>query len=426
MAAPADATLYRKSVLPSGLPLVTEVVPGVRSAALGVWVNTGSRDETGGEGGMAHLLEHLLFKGTAGRSAAQIAKEVDALGGHLDAFTTREFTCFFVSLLDHRLDEGCGLLADIFLRSVFPEREIELERGVVLEEIKMSLDNPEDNLQDLTTAQVWGDNPLARPILGTPASVSSFGRNDVLGFFRRYYHAGRAILACAGSVDHDAVRDMVARRFADVPKGAAAAGRKVPEFRPGVVREVKPLNQVYIDINLPGISQTHELRYPGHVLNSILGGSLSSRLFQKIREERGLVYSIYSGMSQQADCGLLHVSAGTSPKLARQVTDLTVAELDALRRKVPEKDEIRRAKDHLIGNLVLSMESSANRMSKLGKQELYFGRQVTVEESIAAIEAVDETSLEKVAAIFFGGGQISYGFLGPAEGLPADADLPSW
>jgi predicted Zn-dependent peptidase len=421
-----DLTVCRRGKLPSGLTVITEHIPTVRSAAVGVWVATGSRDEEPSESGMAHFVEHLLFKGTTARDARRIAMEVDALGGHLDAFTSREYTCFFVSVLDHRVAEGMGLLADIFQNSLFARKDIDLERGVILEEIRMCADNPEDSLHDLTMAQVWGGHPLSRPILGTPGSVGSFKRREVVDFVRKHYHTGGAFLTAAGNITHEGITQLAERLFGTASPGPAALPRTPPSFTPGVVREEKPLQQVYIDLNLPGLPQDHRLRYPGHILNAILGGSLSSRLFQKIREERGLVYSIYSGISSQDDTGLLHVSAGTGPALSRQVIDLIVKELALIRREVPSAEEIRRAKDHLIGNLVLSMESSSNRMHKLGKQELYFGRHVSVEETIAEIETVDEPLLEEASATFFQDGMVSWGFLGPAEGLPSDGELPAW
>lgn len=417
---------YRKSELPSGLTLVSEYLPDVRSAALGVWVQTGSRDEVDGEAGMAHMVEHLLFKGTSNRSASRIAMEVDALGGHLNAFTTRELTCFYINLLDDRIDKGGSLLADIFLNSSFGEKDLVLERGVVLEEIKMCLDTPEDNLHDLTSARVWGDSPLGKPILGTPDSVSAFTRGGILDFFRKHYHSGKAILTAAGHVKHDDVFHMASSWFDEVPSGPAGNPRVQPSFHPGVILEEKPLNQIYIDINLPGIRQTDDLRYPAHVMNTILGGSVSSRLFQKIREEKGLVYSIYSGLSSHMDTGLLQISASTSPALASQVVGLIFEELWNLRRKLPSPEEIRRAKDHLIGNHVLSMESTSNRMNKLGKQEIYFGRYVSMEETIESIKRVDEAALEEVSGTFFKDGSVQLGFLGSAEGFPPEGALPSW
>jgi predicted Zn-dependent peptidase len=416
----------RREILPSGITLLTEEMPSVRSAALGIWIEAGSRDETEAEGGMAHFVEHLLFKGTDRRDTGRIAREVDALGGQMDAFTSREYTCFFITVLDDRLAQASDILADIFLNSTFPEREIALERGVVLEEIRMSQDNPEDNLQELTIASVWGAHPLARSILGRPETVGSFSREDVLSFFRRHYHGGRAFVACAGNVQHDRVRDLVARDFGGAAAGPPAGEDPPPRFSSGVVRHEKPLNQVYIDINLPGISQTHPLRYPVHVLNAILGGSLSSRLFQRIREERGLVYSIYSGLSSFGDSGLLHLSASTGPALAAEVTQRMVDELQVLRRERPDAEELRRAKDHLIGNVVLSMESSSNRLNKLGKQEIYYRRRVSLEETIQAIEAVDEAALEEASLLLLGRGEIAFGFLGPAQGIPDDGALPSW
>lgn len=348
-------TDYQKQKLPSGLTLVSEYVPNVRTVSLGVWVYAGSRDEDDAESGMAHMLEHLLFKGTKTRSAGQIAKEMDALGGHLNAFTSREFTCFYLSVLDDRLKDGLELLSDIFLNSVFSDSEITLERGVILEEIKMCLDNPEDNLHDMTISRVWEGNSLSRPILGTPETVSAFDRDDIRGFFRKHYHTGKAVLTAAGHLDHGYVYDLASSFFDSAPGGDAGNYRVPPSFKPGLISDEKPLNQVYLDINLPGICQTHDLRYPAHVLNTILGGSLSSRLFQKIREEKGLVYSIYSGLASHMDSGLLHISASTSPDLTKTVVELVMKELKTIRETVPEQDEIRRAKDHLIGNLVLSM-----------------------------------------------------------------------
>jgi predicted Zn-dependent peptidase len=417
---------YQQTRLPSGLTLVSDHMPHVRSVALGVWVNTGSRDEGEDESGLAHLVEHLIFKGTTRRSASQIAREVDALGGQLDAFTTREMSCFYISLLDDRVDKGGELLADIFLNSSFEEKELELERGVVLEEIKMSRDNPEDLLHDLMMAHVWGGHPLARPILGSPESVSGFHREDVRRFVEKHYHVNNIVLAAAGHTSHDRLCEMASRWFRKAPTGQESDQRHRPSFKPGVVRMEKPLHQVYLDLNLPGIPQADSMRYPAHVFNTILGGSLSSRLFQKIREERGLVYSIYSGLASHLDTGLLHISASTSPGLAAQVVELIVDELKKLRLEGPGDEEIRRAKDHMIGNLALSMEGTPMRMTKLGKEFFYFDDHVTMEETMTAIEAVNRASLEEATGNFFRDKEIAFGFLGPAEGLPEEGQIPSW
>jgi predicted Zn-dependent peptidase len=406
-----------REVLDNGLRLLTETMPQVRSVSIGVWLTRGSRHEREEEAGIAHFVEHMLFKGTATRTAEDIAQEVDSMGGQLDAFTTKEYASYYVKVLDEHLPRAVEVLADIMLHPLFAAEDIEREKKVVLEEIKMVEDTPDDLVHELFTQQFWAGHPLGRPILGTPETVESFTREQLFAYFGEAYVAPNLIVAAAGNLDHGRVRDLVTRAFAELPTAAAPAVERAPTPVPKVVVRTKDLEQSHLCLGTACYPQDHADRYVSYVLNTVLGGSMSSRLFQNVREKRGLAYSVFSGLAAYRDAGALTVYAGCSTDAVGEVIDLVVEELRALKR-VPLGDaELRRAKDHLKGSLMLSLENTSSRMSHLARQEIYFGQQVGLDETLDGVERVRAEDVQRVAADLFADGALGATVLGPVDGF---------
>jgi predicted Zn-dependent peptidase len=385
---------YRKTILPNGIRLVTEWLPHVRSVAVGVWVDTGSRHEPVGRTGISHFIEHLVFKGTETRSGEEIARAVDSVGGQMDAFTTKEHTCFYVTVLDEHLSLASDLLADVLLRPRFDAGDIEREKTVVLQEFGMVEDTPDDVIHDLFAERVWPDHPLGRPILGDRKIVQALDRGTVMDYFRAEYCPDRITIAAAGHVRHERLVDLLGTRFLDFRQACPPRTDERPEVTTCVDLIERPLEQVHFVLGGPGLEQNAPERYALFLLNTIFGGSMSSRLFQVVREREGLVYSIHSGNAAFRDSGLFYVYAGTEPAHFRRVVDLTLRELRTLRAGGVTADELRRAKDHLKGSLMLSLESTGSRMTRVAKQELYFGRSFTLDEILADIERVTERNVE--------------------------------
>jgi predicted Zn-dependent peptidase len=385
--------------------------------ALGVWVGTGSRAEPPPLGGCAHFIEHLLFKGTPRRSASVLAREIDAIGGHLDAFTAREYTCFYLNILVEHIERGMDILSDILINSTFPALEIERERRVILEEIKMSEDNPEDCVYELLVSSIWPRNPLGRPILGAHSSITSMGRTALLSFFRRHYRSGNLVFASAGGVSHGRLEKLWKKYFPLPRSRAIAPHGTAPRFRKGFFRKARDLEQTHLCFGTRGLSQTHRDRYALHVLNSIFGGSMSSRLFQEIREKRGLAYSVFSSHSAYRDTGLFTVSVGTSPELARRVVRLVEGQMGKICSRLPSQREVARAKEHIRGNVILGLESNGNRMMSLAKQELFFKRLHGIDETIEAVEAVTPKKVQEVAGRLFAEGGTAWAAVGPGQSL---------
>ena len=394
-----------KEVLPNGLTLITESMPHVRSVTIGVWLKRGSRHEVPEKSGISHFIEHMVFKGTSNRSAERIASEVDQIGGHMDAFTAKEYAAFHLKVLDEHLPLAVEILGDILLHPLFDPAEMTKEKKVIFEEINMVEDTPDDLVMELFTEAMWPDHPLGRPILGTKSSVSSFDRDHLSEFFRSSYRPGNLVVAAAGHLDHAATAALVQRHFGELTEGGDAVNGGPPRPAAKVVtRSKKELEQVHLCLGTPSYPQTHGSRYGLYVLNTILGGSMSSRLFQNVREKRGLVYSISSGVTAYSDAGIMSVYAGTSLDTVDEVLKLT---LDELRRLMGERltaDELRRAKDHLKGSLMLSLESTGSRMSHLARQEIYFGRQFGLDEITGGIEAVEAEQVQRIANEVFSGG----------------------
>jgi len=368
----------------------------VRSVAVGVWVETGSRHEPEERGGMSHLIEHLVFKGTETRTAEVIARTMDSVGGQMDAFTTKEHTCFYVQVLDEHLPFAVDLLTDILLHPRFDAEELEREKSVVLQEIKMVEDTPDDIIHDLFAEQIWSDHPLGRPILGTRERVTGFARDAVLDYFRDEYVPPTIIVAVAGNVEHQSVVDLFARAFGGFERAPVERTDGPPRMAAGVHIVNKPLEQVHVVMGYPGLPHAAPERYALFVLNDIIGGSMSSRLFQEVRERQGLVYSIHSGAQGYLDTGLLYLYAATDPANFSKMLKSILKELRELKKHGITDEELARAKDHLKGSLMLGLESTSSRMNRLAKHEMHFGTFFPMDAMLGAIAGV---RLEEVQAL---------------------------
>lgn len=415
-----------RTVLPGGLRVVTEHVPSVRSASVGVWVNVGSRDEGPTVAGAAHFLEHLLFKATPTRTSVEIAQAVDAIGGELNAFTSREHTCYYAHVLDEDLELAVDLVADVVLNGVCAPADVEVERDVVLEEIAMRDDDPEDTLGDVFLTSMFGDHPVGRPVIGSVDSVSAMTRNQLHSFHVRRYVPDRMVVAVAGNVDHRNVVELVREYFGHrlvhgrIPQAPRkGAGRIAGRPRLEVVHRDSEQTHLSLGVRVPGRHWEH--RWALAVLNTALGGGLSSRLFQEIRESRGLAYSVYSAVDTFADGGALSVYAACLPERFGEVARVTTEVLDAVARDGITADECRIAKGSMRGGLILGLEDSASRMNRLGRSELNYGEYRSLDETLAHIDQVTLDEVNAVARRVLAG---DYGaaVLGPHRGkrsLPA-------
>ena len=394
--------MIETTTLDNGITVVTERIPWVRSVSAGFWVGTGSRDEAPGLFGASHFLEHLLFKGTATRTARQIAEDVDAVGGDMNAFTTKEYTAFYLRVLDDSLDLALDILSDILWSPAFRPEEVEAERQVILEEILMRGDEPADFVHEIFTEALFPDHPVGREVLGDEESIEAMSREDIAVFHAHHYRPGNTVFAAAGLLEHDAVVEGVARRFAG-SEGGAAPERAVPVDPPRVLAvDARPTEQVHLVLGVRSLDRHHEDRYALAVVNHVLGGGLSSRLFQKIREERGLAYSVYSYRAAFADAGALAVYAGTMPSRVSEVVGLVREELDAMAADGITQRELEVAKGHLVGEMALSLEDSAARMSRIGRSQLVHGTVLTVDEVVERIAAVRMEDVERVASTVLG------------------------
>ena len=406
---------FQKSILPNGIRLVTERIPHVRSVAVGVWVDTGSRHEPLARSGVSHFIEHLVFKGTETRTAEEVAKTVDSVGGQMDAFTTKEHTCFYVTVLDRHLPLAADLLSDILLHPLFASDDIDRERSVVLQEFRMVEDTPDDLIHDLFAERVWAGHPLGRPILGDKKIILGLDRETILAHFLAEYCPGRITIAAAGRLEHDQLAGLLEKCFRDFRRaGGSRNGDGPPDLVPHVELVDKPLEQVHFVLGGPGLRQDAAERYVLYLLNTIVGGSMSSRLFQEVRERQGLVYSIYSGNAAFRDCGLFYIYAGTEPAHFPKVLGLVMEELRKLKRHGVTADELGRAKEHLKGSLMLSLESTSSRMTRIAKQELYFGHSFSLDEILAAVDRVGADDVEALVGELLGRTPLSLVALGPA------------
>jgi predicted Zn-dependent peptidase len=413
----------QRQVLPNGLVVITETMPHVRSVSVGIWVRSGSRRETPAENGLSHFIEHMVFKGTERRTAEEIARSMDSVGGMLDAFTAKEMVCFNAKVLDEHLPIAFEVIADFVLRPLFAEEDVAKEKQVVLEEIKMDQDNPDYLVHELFTQGFWPEHALGRPILGTPETVRSFTRELLLDRFRAWFAPNRLVVTAAGNLTHERLLTLVDREFAAIPPGPPLNGDRAPRTGAPILLERKrELEQVHICIGVPSYPLAHERRFAMAVLNNLLGGGMSSRLFQNIREKQGLAYAVFSELNPYSDTGMLSVYAGTALETSAQVVDLVVQEFRELKTSPVSEAELRRAKDHLKGSLMLSLESTSARMSNLARQELYFGRFQTLDEILASIEAVTREEVQAVAREFFRTENVAVTVLGDLDGFSLTRD----
>ena len=406
-----------REIFTNGLCLLTESMPDVRSVSLGVWLTRGSRHEDDQRAGIAHFVEHMLFKGTATRSAEDIAQAIDSMGGMLDAFTAKECASYYIKVLDEHLPRAFDILSDIVLNPVFHGEDIEREKKVVLEEIKMVEDTPDDLVHELFTQQFWHGHPMGRPILGTRETVEQLTQESLREHFRRAYTGRNFIVSAAGNLEHDRVRDLVSSAFGVLPADGHPVRSSAPIVVPKLIIRNKELEQSHICLGASSYPQDHKDRYVSYILNTVLGGSMSSRLFQNVREKRGLAYAVCSSLSAYRDTGSLTVYAGCDTQVVGEVIDLVVEELRGIKAAPMPEVELRRAQDHLKGSLMLSLENTASRMSHLARQELYFGRQFSLDETLAGVEGVTADDVQRVAQDLFGNGPLAATVLGPSDGL---------
>jgi len=414
----------RRTVLPNGLIVLTERMDHLRSVAMGVWIKSGSRCEPAETNGISHFVEHMLFKGTRSRTAQHIAREMDSIGGNLDAFTGKETICFNVKSLSDHVPIALDVLADLVLNPVFAPTDIERERGVILEEIKIDEDNPDVLVQELFTQNFWTGHPLGWPILGTTETVGRLDQKLLFDYHGDRFHGGNMVFSAAGNLEHDEFVAEVVGKFSALAGGSTLSEMPAPAPTARIVmRNKKSLEQVQICLGVPAPPITDENRYAALILNTVLGGGMSSRLFQTIREERGMVYSIYSDLSPYRDTGTLCVYAGTSAGKALEVVELIMAELRKLKEAPLTEEELKRAKDQLKGNLLLGLESSTARMANLARQEMYFHQFFTVDELIARVDEVDAAQVQAMARRLFDPEHIAVTLLGRLNGVKLGREM---
>jgi predicted Zn-dependent peptidase len=413
----------RRQKLANGLTVITEQMQHIRSASIGIWLQTGSRDEDAEWNGISHFIEHMVFKGTKHRTAEEIARQVDSIGGNMDAFTAKECICFNVKVLDEHVPTALDILSDLVLNPVFDASDIARERGVIMEEIKMDEDNPDYLVHEIFTQNFWKDHPLGKPILGTKETVKRFERDSVLEAYAHRFAPGNIIVSAAGNLDHAQFVELVKGHFEHMKPVSNGFHSVAPRtFSRIILRNKKALEQVQLCIGVPAHPIAHEKRHAGYILNTLLGGGMSSRLFQNIRERQGLAYSIYSDLNPYRDTGCLAVYAGTSLASAAKVVQSVVQEFRKLKSDSVPEEELRRAKAQLKGSLMLSLESSTSRMSNLARQEMYFDRFYDLDELIERIEAVTAEDLASLANEFFKPESVAVTALGNLNGLKLTRD----
>ncbi len=418
--APGDV---QRTVLGNGVRVVSERMPHVRSVSVGVWISTGSRHERPEENGICHFIEHMLFKGTRTRSAEDIARAVDSIGGNLDAFTAKELVSFNTKVLDEHLAQGFEIVADLVLHPTFCAEDLEREKGVILEELKMEADNPEYQVHEVFAGNFWKDHPLGKPILGTKDTVRRFDRDMIASYYSRNYVGANIVITAAGNLVHEQIVDFASQCFAALPPGEGHPNGQPPATHARIsVRHRKSLEQVHVCLGVPSYPLSHADRFGCYVLNTVLGGGMSSRLFQNIRERQGMAYSVFSELNPYSDTGCLCVYAGTSLDNVRRVIASVVGEFARLKDEYITEDELRRAIDYLKGSLMLSLESTSSRMSNLARQELYFARFFSLDELVESIERVSRDDVMRIARTFFDPRAIAVSVLGSVEGLRLTRD----
>jgi predicted Zn-dependent peptidase len=394
--------MIEKTVLPNGLTILSETMDHVHSVSAGIWLNAGSRCEPAALNGISHFIEHMVFKGTERRTAEQIAREVDGLGGMLDAFTSKEIVCFNTRVLDKHFPKAFDVLADLVLQPKFADEDIAREQSVVLEEIRMTQDNPEDLVHELFTQNFWQPHPLGKPILGTPDTVSALDRGTLQKWFREFYAPNRLVISAAGHITHAQLVDLISSRFAGLASVANGAKEAAPSGMPHItLRKKKELEQVHICLGVAALPLVDRRRFAAAILNNVLGGGMSSRLFQNVREKLGLAYAIFSELTSYRDSGALSVYAGTSIETADKLIRCVLDEFRRLRDEPLDEEELRRTKDNLTGSMLLALEGSGQRMSSLARYHIYFGRQFAPQELIDMLEQVTADDVQNLAREFF-------------------------
>jgi len=413
----------RKTQLANGVRILTRRMPHVRSVSMGVWVNAGARDEAPAENGLSHLIEHMIFKGTERRSAYDIAKELDAIGGNSNAFTSLENTCYHAKVMDAHVGAMADILTDIFLNSIFDPLEFERERPVILQEIGMMEDSPEEHLHILSGNNLWGDNPLGRSILGTRENILRFDAPTAKQFFCNRYQPDRISIAAAGNLSHDHILELIGPAFDAIPTGCYFPKRETPSANPGISTHFRKLEQQHIGMVGPGIAIGDPKRYAFSLLSTLVGGNMSSRLFQEIREKRGLAYAVYSYVSSYADTGMFGVYAGVDPDHTLPAIALINSILRGFGEACVSDDELSGAKEYIRGSLLLSAESSDNQMVRLAQNEMHYGRQIPLDDVIHKIMAITPEEIRSLAAELLDPEHMALTILGPTA---TDLSLSGW
>jgi predicted Zn-dependent peptidase len=412
--------MYRKTVLDNGIRVISERLDHFRSVSLGIWVGVGSRDEVPAENGISHFIEHMIFKGTGARTGFQIAKELDAIGGLSNAFTGIEYTCFHSRVLDKHLRTLADILSDIFLHSTFDSQEMNRERQVILQEINMIEDTPDEHIHVLFNQFFFMHHPLGRPVMGTPQTVSAINKETILAHIKRFHTPQRILLVAAGNVDNDELVDCFKPLFESLEPEEASQNRSTPEIHAGILSQYKDLEQVHICLGGKAPHLSGELRFAAAVLNTILGGNMSSRLFQEIREKRGLAYSVYAFLAPYMDTGMLGIYLGTDPKEVNRALRVIRREIRKIQGGDITRSDLAATQEHLIGSILLGAESTDSRMMRLAKNEYVFGRDIPFEEVVDELEKVRVDEVVSVAREVFKTGQVSLATLGPFKGEDLD------
>ena len=410
-------SMFHKTVLDNGLTLVSEYIPHVRSVALGVWILSGSRQEEKPQNGLSHFIEHMTFKGTPTRTARQIAETIESVGGMMNASTDRELACFYAKVLDQHLPLACDLLSDIVLHSKYDPKDVEKEKNVIAEEIRMYEDDPDELITDLFASTLWKDQPLGRPIYGTKKIVQSFTRNDILGYWKQHFRPENIVISAAGNLEHQKLVDCVHAHFYLVKNGVKIdkpAQPKPQSFYQKVTLD-RPLEQIHFCLGTESIPRSHPDRYTLSVLGTILGGGMSSRLFQEIRENLGLVYSIHSYGVYFRDIGYFAIGGATGPKKLNKVIQLVKTELKKMVGKLVTKKEFLNAKEQLKGGMMLALESTGSRMTRLADLQIYFGKYISLDETISKIDAVTREDVLRLAQQLFSDGNQTLVAIGPVK-----------
>jgi predicted Zn-dependent peptidase len=408
--------MYKKVLLDNGIPVVTEKVNESRSASIGIWVKFGSRHESSQKKGISHFLEHMFFKGTPRRTSKDIAVEIDSLGGELNAFTSKETTTFYIKVLDEHIEKAVDLISDIFLKSVFPEEDIEKEKKIVFEEIKMVEDSPEDFIHDLFNRNIWGESGLGQPVLGSEATIVKFTRDDLLYHVKKHYGTDNIIIATSGNFDEAFLFNSLNQTIGSLVRDSKHEKEVCPQFQGKVAVVPKDLSEAHVCLGFKGIPQGSQDRYAMYLLNTVLGAGISSRLFQEVREKRGLAYSIYSYNNSCFDTGVWAVYAGTDKNSVSEVIDIIIDQMRGLADSLDIED-IRKAKNQLKGNIMLALETTNSKMINIAKQEMYYGKYFSPQELINAVEAVTLEDAKALSERLIGNSPCALTVYGPVKEL---------